>query len=119
MTSCSKQSAFAEDVVSAWHMVFVTPSLWVVFKRTGGKAWNKKWGLPRLSRPQKENRVKQRKEEQGIRALLKEAAERDPLNFQGTIVGRRAPILNAKMPEQETKLHIGMPAVLSQYKQNP
>lgn len=67
-------------------MVLVTPSLWVVFKRTGGRAWNKKWGLPRLSRTQKENRVKQRKEEQGIRALLKEAAERDPLKFEGTIL---------------------------------
>lgn len=63
-------------------MVSVTQALFVVYKRTGGRAWNKKWGLPSLSRTQKENRVKQIKEEQQIRKLLQDAAERDPVRLK-------------------------------------
>jgi hypothetical protein len=66
-------------------MVSVSQVLCVVYKRTGGRAWNKKWGLPSLTRTQKANRLEQRREEQQIRALLKEAADRDPKKAQGAI----------------------------------
>ena len=42
-------------------MVTVSSVLCVVFKRTGGKLWNKPWGLPPLSPTQKRNRLKERR----------------------------------------------------------
>lgn len=44
----------------------------------GGRAWIKKWGLPAPSASQKRNRREQRRGEQAITALLKEAAAREP-----------------------------------------
>lgn len=39
--------------------MFFSNSLQVVFKTTGGRIWNKRWGLPRLTRTRKENRKKE------------------------------------------------------------
>lgn len=39
--------------------MFFSSSLQVVFKTTGGRIWNKRWGLPRLTRTRKENRKKE------------------------------------------------------------
>lgn len=38
--------------------MFFTSALQVVFKTTGGRIWNKRWGLPRLTPTRKENRKK-------------------------------------------------------------
>lgn len=38
--------------------MFFSSALQVVFKTTGGRIWNKRWGLPKLSRTRKENRKK-------------------------------------------------------------
>lgn len=38
--------------------MFFTSALQVVFKTTGGRIWNKPWGLPRLTRTRKANRRK-------------------------------------------------------------
>ena len=59
-------------------MVFGTRVLSVVYKNTGGRLWNKPWGLPSPSRTQKANRRKQRQDEQSVAAVLKEAAAKEP-----------------------------------------
>lgn len=41
--------------------MFFTKCLYVVYKTTGGKAWNKPWGLKKLSRCQKRNRREDRR----------------------------------------------------------
>lgn len=38
--------------------MFFSSALQVVFKTTGGRVWNKPWGLPRLSKTRKANRRK-------------------------------------------------------------
>lgn len=38
--------------------MFFSSAVQVVFKSTGGRIWNKRWGLPRLSQTRKENRKK-------------------------------------------------------------
>jgi hypothetical protein len=38
--------------------MFFSSALQVVFKSTGGRIWNKRWGLPKLTRTRKENRKK-------------------------------------------------------------
>lgn len=59
-------------------MVFGTRALSVVYKKTGGRLWNKPWGLPSPTRTQKANRRKQRQDEQSVAAILKEAAVKEP-----------------------------------------
>lgn len=59
-------------------MVFGTRALSVVYKNTGGKLWNKPWGLPPPSSTQKANRRKQRQDEQSVARALKEAAAKEP-----------------------------------------
>lgn len=60
-------------------MVTVSSVLCVVFKRTGGRLWNKPWGLPPLSPTQKRNRLKERRKQQAVASILKMAAAREPL----------------------------------------
>lgn len=38
--------------------MFFSSALQIVFKTTGGRVWNKPWGLPRLTRTRKANRRK-------------------------------------------------------------
>jgi hypothetical protein len=38
--------------------MFFSIATQVVFKSTGGRIWNKRWGLPRLTQTRKENRKK-------------------------------------------------------------
>lgn len=38
--------------------MFFSSAMQVVFKTTGGRIWNKRWGLPKLTRTRKENRKK-------------------------------------------------------------
>jgi hypothetical protein len=59
-------------------MVFGTRALSVVYKNTGGKLWNKPWGLPPPTSTQKANRRKQRQDEQSVAQTLKEAAANEP-----------------------------------------
>eukprot|EP00878_Enallax_costatus_P010146 GHUV01010591.1.p2 GENE.GHUV01010591.1~~GHUV01010591.1.p2 ORF type:complete len:140 (+),score=46.22 GHUV01010591.1:957-1376(+) len=39
--------------------MFFSNAAQVVFKTTGGRIWNKRWGLPRLTQTRKENRRKE------------------------------------------------------------
>jgi hypothetical protein len=55
-------------------MVFVSRAACVVFKTTGGRLWNKPWGLPRLTKTQKENRRKTNQEVKKNMSVLKAAA---------------------------------------------
>lgn len=43
-----------------WHftMVFLSRGIFAVFKTTGGKLWNKPWGIPKTTRTQKGNKRK-------------------------------------------------------------
>ena len=59
-------------------MVSPSRALLVVYKNTGGRLWNKPWGLPPPTSTQKANRRKQRQEEQSVSAVLKEAAANEP-----------------------------------------
>ena len=63
-------------------MVFGTRVLSVVYKNTGGKLWNKPWGLPSPTSTQKANRRKQRQDEQSVAAVLKEAAAKEPMRVR-------------------------------------
>ena len=63
-------------------MVFGTRVLSVVYKNTGGKLWNKPWGLPSPTSTQKANRRKQRQDEQSVAAVLKEAAAKEPMRIR-------------------------------------
>ena len=60
-------------------MVTVSSVLCVVYKRTGGKLWNKPWGLPPLSKTQKRNRLESRRQQQSVVSILKLAAASEPL----------------------------------------
>jgi hypothetical protein len=59
-------------------MFFTLPSFARVMKTTGGKLWNKRWGVPSLSPTRKANR----KESQGIiqknLSVIKAAAAAEP-----------------------------------------
>jgi len=73
----SSISAAACDLDSEKLMVQATRRLWVVFKETGGKLWNKPWGRKRVTQSQKENR---RQEQQTLainRGILKALAQAD------------------------------------------
>ena len=59
-------------------MVFGTRVLSVVYKNTGGRLWNKPWGLPAPSATQKANRRKQRQQERSVADVLKQAAAKEP-----------------------------------------
>ncbi|KAK9904669.1 hypothetical protein WJX75_000089 [Coccomyxa subellipsoidea] len=59
-------------------MVQVSAVLRIVKKTTGGKLWNKPWGLPPLTRTQKANKSKGRKAEQKVDQVLREAAVKEP-----------------------------------------
>lgn len=63
-------------------MVFGTRALSVVYKNTGGRLWNKPWGLPSPTSTQKANRRKQRQDEQSVAAVLKEAAAKEPMRIR-------------------------------------
>ena len=65
-------------------MVFGTRALSVVYKNTGGRLWNKPWGLPSPTSTQKANRRKQRQDEQSVAAVLKEAAAKEPKSVSST-----------------------------------
>jgi len=59
-------------------MVFPSRALLVVYKNTGGRLWNKPWGLPKPTSTQKATRRKQRQQEQDVVSALKEAAAKEP-----------------------------------------
>lgn len=59
-------------------MVSPSRALLVVYKNTGGRLWNKPWGLPKPTPTQKATRRKQRKQEQDVANALKEAAANEP-----------------------------------------
>jgi hypothetical protein len=58
--------------------MFFTSALQVVFKTTGGRVWNKPWGLPRLTRTRKANRRKNLALFNKNISLLKAAAAAEP-----------------------------------------
>jgi hypothetical protein len=58
--------------------MFFTAALQVVFKTTGGRVWNKPWGLPRLTRTRKANRRKSIALFNKNISLLKAAAAAEP-----------------------------------------
>jgi hypothetical protein len=47
-------------------LMFFTRSLLVVYKNTGGRLWNKPWGLPPLTKTQKRTRQKNNNEVQKV-----------------------------------------------------
>lgn len=59
-------------------MVSPSRALLVVYKNTGGRLWNKPWGLPKPTSTQKATRRKQRQQEQDVAKALKEAAANEP-----------------------------------------
>ena len=61
-------------VDSCWFCRPVVQIVLVVKKTTGGKAWLPKWGFKGLTRGQKANKNKQRKEEQAVIGALKQGA---------------------------------------------
>ena len=65
-------------------MVFGTKALSVVYKNTGGRLWNKPWGLPSPTSTQKANRRKQRQDEKSVATVLKEAAANEPKTVSST-----------------------------------
>ncbi len=58
-------------------------------KPTGGRLWNKPWGIPKLTKTQKENRRKQTADVRNTVEVLKLAAARDPavLAARTTLLG--------------------------------
>ena len=56
-------------------MVFSTRAVMAVFKTTGGRLWNKPWGVKKLSATQRENRKKQGTRMKVNSEVLKLAAE--------------------------------------------
>jgi hypothetical protein len=54
--------------------MFFTRSLLVVYKNTGGRLWNKPWGLPPLTKTQKRTRQKNNNEVQKVRQRLRTSA---------------------------------------------
>ena len=66
-------------------MVCVSNSLFIVFKRTGGRAWLKPWGFTGLTQTQKANHGKQREVETSNRNVLRiaEASHWDLLDSLG------------------------------------
>ena len=56
-------------------MVFSTRAVMAVFKTTGGRLWNKPWGVKKLSASQRENRKKQGTRMKLNSEVLKQAAE--------------------------------------------
>ncbi|KAK9808258.1 hypothetical protein WJX73_004139 [Symbiochloris irregularis] len=59
-------------------MVSVSQIAQIVKKTTGGRLWNKPWGLPSMSKTQKRTKRKQRNDERQVTLTLKEAAARQP-----------------------------------------
>lgn len=59
--------------------MFFSAALAVVFKTTGGRIWNKPWGLPRLSRTRKANRRKNLALFNRNVGILKAASAAEPL----------------------------------------
>ena len=59
-------------------MVSLTRALSVVYKQTGGKRWVKPWGLT-LSKTQKLTREKDASEVQSVAAILRQAANSEPI----------------------------------------
>lgn len=59
-------------------MVFVSKIAEVVFKRTGGRLWNKPWGLPKVTQTRKANRRRANNLIRQNQDVLKEAAAKDP-----------------------------------------
>ncbi|KAI8462634.1 MAG: hypothetical protein J3K34DRAFT_475954 [Monoraphidium minutum] len=58
--------------------MFFSSALQVVFKTTGGRVWNKPWGLPRLSATRKANRRKNLALFNKNISVLKAAAAAEP-----------------------------------------
>jgi len=58
--------------------MFFTSALQIVYKTTGGRIWNKPWGLPRLSKTRKANRRKNLKLFNKNVSVLKAAAAQEP-----------------------------------------
>ena len=58
--------------------MFFSSALSIVFKTTGGRIWNKPWGLPRLSKTRKANRRKNLALFQRNVSVLKAAAALEP-----------------------------------------
>jgi hypothetical protein len=58
--------------------MFFSSAVAVVFKTTGGRVWNKPWGLPRLTRTRKANRRKNLALFNKNVSVLKAAAAREP-----------------------------------------
>ena len=74
--------------------MFFTTALQIVFKTTGGRIWNKPWGLPRLTRTRKANRRKNMALFNKNISILKAAAAAEP----------QQPIrLNTPLPEWQRR----------------
>jgi hypothetical protein len=74
--------------------MFFTSALQVVFKTTGGRIWNKPWGLPRLTRTRKANRRKNLALFNKNISVLKAAAAQEPAE---------AVRLNAPLPQWQRR----------------
>eukprot|EP00951_Prasinocladus_malaysianus_P047285 scaffold649737_cov45-Prasinocladus_malaysianus.AAC.1 len=61
-------------------MVFGTRVAQIVYKTTGGRLWNKPWGVARLSKTQKENRRKKAAFMKANSDVLKAAAAREAVH---------------------------------------
>lgn len=62
--------------------MFFSRPLLVVYKNTGGRLWNKPFGLPPLTKTQKRTRQKNVREVQKVVQTLKEAADAEPAKVQ-------------------------------------